>query len=240
MNGTVFSLDNRLALCASFVREGTRLVDVGTDHAYLPVWLAINGKISCAVACDVRVGPLRNARNNIRNYHVENVVSAVLSDGLDNINPKDALDVVIAGMGGELIAKIIQKQQWLCDNKRRLILQPMTRAESLRLFLCKNGFKIFEEKACVSGKKSYSVMVCSYDGIRRECSDKFKYAGLLSDDDSPDAKRYIFTVNNKLKKKIKSYDIDSQEYKDIYSLILDFDKITEEYVSNGNGGVKIW
>ena len=201
MSGALFRLDNRLALCASFVREGTRLVDVGTDHAYLPVWLALNGKIESAVACDVRVGPLENAKNNIQQYHTETIVSAVLSDGLDKIDPENALDIVMAGMGGELIAKIIKKQQWLCDNRRRLILQPMTRAESLRLFLYQNGFCIEQEKACVSGRKHYSVMLCRYDGVIRECGKKEQYIGSLGDDNSEEAAGYINMIKTKLKRK---------------------------------------
>ena len=223
MSGALFRLDNRLALCASFVREGTRLVDVGTDHAYLPVWLALNGKIESAVACDVRVGPLENAKNNIQQYHTETIVSAVLSDGLDKIDPENALDIVMAGMGGELIAKIIKKQQWLCDNRRRLILQPMTRAESLRLFLCENGFRIVNEKACVSGKKAYSVMVCEYDGIKREPDEEFQYIGLLAGNSSYEAKRYIHTVNEKLKKKLRAYDENSEAYQRLAILTKHFD-----------------
>lgn len=228
MSGALFSLDNRLALCASFVRKGTRLIDVGTDHAYLPVWLAQNGSIVSAVACDVRIGPLENAKNNIRQYNVGHIVSTVLSDGLDEISPDDALDIVIAGMGGELIAKIIKKQQWLCDNRRRLILQPMTRAESLRLFLCKNGFKIIREKACVSGRKAYSVMVCEYDGVIRELSDEQRYIGLLAEDGSYEAKRYIFTVNEKLKKKLRAYEKNSGEYQRLAVLTECFDSYVNE------------
>ena len=105
---TLFELDERLALCASFVRENSRLADVGTDHAFLPVKLAAEGKILSAVASDVRTGPLKNAESNIRLYGVEDKVRAVLSDGLDDISPELADDIVIAGMGGDLMAGIIR------------------------------------------------------------------------------------------------------------------------------------
>ncbi len=215
----LFSLDERLALCASFVRKGTTLADIGTDHAYLPVWLAKNGLITSAVAADIRIGPLNNAKDNIIRYNVENIVTTALSDGLDNIDPSQAQDIVIAGMGGELIAKIIEKTQWLCDSSRRLILQPMTRAESLRLFLCENRFKIEQEKACISGKKTYSVIVCHYDGIIHECNNEFKYIGLLKYDKSEEAKRYIYVVNEKLKKKVHSFEEDLKEKQKLENLI---------------------
>ncbi len=195
-------LDNRLSLCAGFVRENTRLADVGTDHAYLPVGLAAEGKILSAVACDVRTGPLENAKTNILRFGVEDIVKTVLSDGLDEVSPDEAFDIVMAGMGGELIVKIISRTQWLYDKSRRLILQPMTRAGTLRLFLYENGFSIKEEKACVSGRKCYSVMMCEYDGIKRPCSRKFEYFGLLSDDGSDDAKRYRAMIIQKLDRKI--------------------------------------
>ncbi len=184
-------LDARLKLCASFVREGTRLADVGTDHAYLPVKLAAEGKILSAVACDIRQGPLDNARSNILRFGVEDKVTTVLSDGLDSVPPDSAWDIVIAGMGGELMAAIIRRTRWLYDGKRRLILQPMTRAEILRTFLCENGFFIEEEKACAVGGKCYSVMQCRYDGIVRPCDERMAYIGRLSKEDAPEAAQYI-------------------------------------------------
>ncbi len=220
---TSFKLDERLALCASFVRRNTRLADIGTDHAYLPVWLAINGMIESAVAADIRRLPLENAKETIKRCNAEGIVSAVLSDGLDSIKPSEAMDIVIAGMGGELIASIIKKTQWLCDSGKRLILQPMTRADSLRIFLCQNGFKPEYEKACICAGKSYSVMVSSYDGNIRECSDEFKYIGLLEHDNSQEAKRYVYTVNEKLKKKIRGLSDGSTEKTSMQKLINKFE-----------------
>ncbi len=195
-------LDNRLSLCASFVREGTKLADIGTDHAYLPVSLAAAGKITSAVASDIRKGPLENAKANILRFGVEDKVSTILSDGLDNIQPELADDIVIAGMGGELISEMIKRTAWLYDKSRRLILQPMTRAGTLRRFLCAEGFHVIEEKACVSGRKCYSVMLCEYDGTVRECSDCFEYFGRLTEDNSEEAVRYKEMIKGKLKRKM--------------------------------------
>lgn len=226
----MFRLDERLSLCAEFVREGVRLADVGTDHAYLPVWLAHNGKITSAVACDVRVGPLENAKENIDRYHVGNMVSTVLSDGLEKISPELADDIVIAGMGGELTAKIIMKTQWLRDSGKRLILQPMTRADTLRLFLCNNGFAVLEEKACICAGKSYAVMLCCYDGIVRECSDVYRYIGLLENDSSYESKRYIYVINEKLKKKLRGFQDNSKEYYQLHQIVLRLEELTEGIV----------
>lgn len=225
----MFRLDERLSLCAEFVRQGTTLADVGTDHAYLPVWLALNGKIQSAVACDVRVGPLENAKSNIARYGVGDVITTVLSDGLDNVPSDAARDIVFAGMGGELTAAIIMRTQWLRDKDKRLILQPMTRADSLRSFLCENGFYIQDEKACISGNKSYSVMVCHYDGVIRKYTDIFRYIGLLETDLSYESKRYIYVINEKLKKKLRGFAVDSNEYIKIQDITAKLDILTKDF-----------
>ena len=124
-----FSLGPRLGLCASFVRPGCRLADIGADHAHLSVWLACRSAVRSAIAADVREGPLSAARRTIARCGVESLVSARLSDGLRAIRPEEADDIVIAGMGGELIARIVGEAPWLCTPERHLILQPMTSAE---------------------------------------------------------------------------------------------------------------
>ena len=171
------------------------------------------------------------ALKKLRTYpappELKNVALVTFTDGLDNISPDLADDIVFAGMGGELIAKIIMRTQWLRDGNKRLILQPMSRADTLRLFLCENGFHIQQEKACISSGKSYSVMLCVYDGIKRNCSDIFKYTGLLENDNSQEAKRYIYVINDKLKKKLKGFDQNSEEYKNLYQTVSHLDLLSE-------------
>ena len=224
----ILSLDNRLALCADFVRRNSNLADIGTDHAYLPIRLALDHKIKSAVACDIRPLPLKNAQNNIELYGVEDIVSTLISDGLDEVSPEAADDIVIAGMGGELISKIISRTLWLRDKNKRLILQPMTRADSLRLFLCQNGFEIINEKPCISLGKSYSVILAAFDGVIRPCDDIFKYTGLLQFDTSPESKSYISVINGKLKKKLNAFQKDSDEFNDLLELTKKLDSLSEE------------
>ena len=212
-------LDERLALCASFVREYSKIADIGTDHAYLPVYLIKSGRADHAVAADVRVGPLENAKKNISENGLSDRIKTVLSDGLEKISSDEADDIVIAGMGGELIVKIIEAAPWLKNSSKHLILQPMTRAEELREYLCREGFRIITEKACISCKKSYSVILCEYDGAERECSDVYRYIGELDNDKSTEAERYKYVINEKLKKKIKGYNEGSEEYKRLNDLI---------------------
>ena len=212
-------LDERLALCASFVREYSKIADIGTDHAYLPVYLIKRGTANHAVAADVRLGPIKKKKKNISENGLSDRIKTVLSDGLEKISPDEADDIVIAGMGGELIVKIIEAAPWLKNSSKHLILQPMTRAEELREYLCREGFRIITEKACISCKKSYSVILCEYDGAERECSDVYRYIGELDNDKSMEAERYKYVINEKLKKKIKGYNEGSEEYKRLNDLI---------------------
>lgn len=155
-------LGERLQLCASFVRSGVRLCDVGTDHGYLPIFLAKQGKILYAVASDIRSGPLQNAQENLSRYHVSDLVETRISDGILKIGEDEADDFVIAGMGGELIMKILSQKSWVKNPQKHWILQPMSKAFELRAFLFENGFFTQQEKAVIDDKKVYSVMLVSY------------------------------------------------------------------------------
>lgn len=164
-----FSLGARLLLCAEMVRPGALLADIGTDHAYLPIWLFLHGKISHAVAVDVRPGPLQAAEQNIRRWKAETGVCTRLSDGLAAVHPEEAGDVVIAGMGGELIARIIQDAPWLKQAGKRLILQPMTSQAELRRVLAEEGYAILQERAVEEFPRVYSVLCAEYapDKVRK-------------------------------------------------------------------------
>ena len=104
MNGES-NLDNRLRLCAEYVRRGSRPADIGTDHAYLPVWLCRNGVCPSAIAADINPDPLSRGRLTVETAKLTGKIELRLSDGLSAISADEADDIVIAGMGGELIAK---------------------------------------------------------------------------------------------------------------------------------------
>lgn len=148
-------LDKRLQLCAEFVR-GTKVCDVGTDHAYLAAELLSSGKCISAVASDINEKPLAAARDTLAKAGVSDKAEVILSDGLKNVPEKGITDIVIAGMGGELIARILSECGWL-DGKN-LILQPMSRAEFLIDRLCGNGFEILAQRAVSDGKFLYTVI----------------------------------------------------------------------------------
>lgn len=137
-------LSPRLRLLAGWVRPGARIADVGTDHAYLPVWLTLHGRVASAIASDLREGPLARARETGKNCGAAGI-DFRLCDGLSGIRPDEADTIVIAGMGGENIAAILAAAPWTADGAHTLLLQPQTRAEDLRRFLSEHGFRIVRE-----------------------------------------------------------------------------------------------
>jgi len=162
-------LDKRLALAASFVRRGAVVADIGTDHAYLPIFLVMTGKSPHAVAADINEGPLERARINCERCLLTDKITLCLSDGLTNI-PLDKLgvsDIVICGMGGELIAEILEKSDYTRNCGVRLILQPMSQAARLRTYLAKRGYRTVDGSMTEAQKKIYQCIVCEYDGIPR-------------------------------------------------------------------------
>lgn len=189
MSRPLFQLDARLQLCANFVRPGAKLVDIGTDHAYLPVWLEKQGLIRSAVAADIRSGPLANAEENLRRYETEHI-TVRMSNGLEAILPEEAEDIVIAGMGGELIAQILSQAPWVKQEERRLILQPMTCAPELREYLRNNGFVVLQEEAVESRSHVYSVMLVQWQKEPVITGEWYPYIGILQPN-TPAAYRYI-------------------------------------------------
>ena len=186
----MIKLDERLAAAASFVRTDKRICDVGTDHALLPCYLCEQGAVS-VVASDVNEKPLEAARANIEKYGFADRITLVQSDGLRDVPPCD--DVIIAGMGGELIAQIIGGCTFVTADTR-FILQPMTKAEILRRYLYENGFEILEEKGAEVSGKAYTVMYVRFAGEKQSINDDFAYFGKCTDP------RYIRKVNSQLKK----------------------------------------
>lgn len=192
----LFSLDERLACCRKFVRKNANVVDVGTDHAYLPIYLVKTGIITHAIASDLREGPLANAEKNINRYGLAEHIKTVLSNGLENVSETEADDIIISGMGGEVIIDII-KAKWLKNTDKRLILQPMSEDEKLRDFLKDNKFFIEREEAVISKNKVYTVMSVKYVEQKFNVQKLYTYIGQLKAHSSLEAATYI-------QKKIKS------------------------------------
>ncbi len=184
-------LDTRLKMAADEVRHGKKIVDIGTDHAYLPVYLIENNICPSAIAADIGKGPLENAKKVVSvSKDLSEKIELRLSDGLKEIKPYEAEDIVIAGMGGILISEILSAAPWVKDETKRLILQPMSHAEDVRRYLCENGFEIIKEKACSDGKHNYILIVAEFKNKANDKDEAFYYKGLIQFDKSEDAQLY--------------------------------------------------
>lgn len=151
-------LTPRLLAAAEQVPAGARLADIGTDHAYLPVWLLLEGVIDSAIAADLREGPLNRARETAERYGVSGRISFRLCDGLSGVQPSEADTIVIAGMGGETIISILEAAPWTREGGVRLVLQPMTAQMPLRKWLSERGYRIEKERTACEGKRLYTIM----------------------------------------------------------------------------------
>lgn len=158
------TLSKRLSLIASLVPCGARVCDVGTDHGYLAIELIKSGVALTVIASDIGEKPLENARKNIELCGIDNI-DLRLGDGLSCIAPDEADTVIIAGMGGEVIADILKKGREITANKNTIvILQPTTSPEALREFLYKNGYSIEKEIPLCENDKLYSVLLVRFTG----------------------------------------------------------------------------
>ena len=165
------ALGKRLLSASGFVRQGAYFADIGTDHAYLPLFLLGEGRITRAVCADINAGPLDSARRNAEEFGYTDSVSFVLTDGAEGLSDMGITDYAICGMGGELICKIIESSPHLKERGVRLILQPMSRQSTLRKYLAKSGFTNVGEEYSLDGGKYYLCLAAEYTGEAREISD---------------------------------------------------------------------
>ena len=186
------------------VRKGKAVADIGTDHAYLPAWLVLNGITSKALACDVRKGPLENAKKAVETYGLESKITLRLSDGFDEIEPFEADDFIMCGMGGTLMEQLVSRAYWLKDPSKRIIVQPQSHAEDIRRFFVENGFEILCEDACIDSGKLYCAMAAEYTGKTTKKPLSYIYTGELSKCKKPEARLYLEKINAQLRKKLEA------------------------------------
>lgn len=153
-------LSHRLAQVATFVPTGARLADIGSDHAYLPAALALQGKITMAVAGEVAAGPYENMAHEIEANGLTDQIIPRLANGLAAIQPADRIDTVtIAGMGGTLIANILDRGQEQLAGVKRLILQPNVGEYRLRSWLLAHHYQIMAERLVKEDDHIYEIIV---------------------------------------------------------------------------------
>ena len=158
----MISLSKRMKAVADMVSPGGRLVDIGTDHAYIPIYLVEKGIKEKALACDVNKGPLAIAEEHIGENGLSEAIDLRLSDGLRKVDIISGDSIVIAGMGGLLIRDIISSSVEKARQAGEMILQPQSEYGQLRTFLGESGFAIVDEAALEEEGKFYFLMKVVY------------------------------------------------------------------------------
>jgi len=171
-------MDNRLLGIAKCI--GSKgFADVGTDHGFLPVYMAKRGYKGNIIASDINPDPLNCAVRNANEANVSDKIEFILCNGLDG-RIKDKIDsIVIAGMGGDTICGILDRAYWCMDPEYKLILQPMTKAEILRYWLSYNDFQITDE-ILIDDNGTVYQLICARYGKRETLSDAELFLGKLA------------------------------------------------------------
>ncbi|PWE85416.1 hypothetical protein LG34_16070 [Eubacterium ramulus] len=154
-------LSKRLKALANMVTDGNRLADIGTDHGYIPIYLCQTGKIPSALAMDIGKGPLQQAQTHIAEHGLSEQIKTRLSDGMAALQFGEADTILIAGMGGGLVMKILSEGAEKLTGKEELILQPQSEIALVREFLRVRNFQILNEDMILEDGKYYPMMKVS-------------------------------------------------------------------------------
>ncbi len=192
-------LTKRLAAAARLVRENRPVADVGCDHGKLCAFLIQSGKTSRVIGTDIHMQPLQKAQTLFAVCGITDRAQTVLCDGLSGITPKDADDIVIAGLGADTAMRILAEAPWLHDADKHLVLVPASHHERLRRWLCENGFAIEQEIAVSEGGHCYTAMSAYYAGQTREPDPVYCALGKIK----PDSDAAIAYIKKEYKKALR-------------------------------------
>jgi tRNA (adenine22-N1)-methyltransferase len=173
----MINIRGRLLTIASIVGRCKKPADVGTDHAYIPIYLVQSGKCDYAIATDIKKGPLKKAAKNIEKYKLSDRIELRLGNGIEPIQKGECDAFIISGIGGVVITEIIKTSVDVLKEANTIILQPTYYDEVLREYLLNSGFCIETESLVRDEGRLYSVIKAKYDGVVRSDDDLYYYIG---------------------------------------------------------------
>ncbi len=200
MNIKLPPLSDRLREALKYINPGECVADIGTDHAYLPIYLVKSGISPLTYASDINEGPCERARENAKKYGIgEDKISIERRDGIEGMGSLPVDCFVICGMGGELIASILSKESVRIGTK--FVLNPMTKQENLREFLLSGGYEITGESLVRSDGKIYQMICCTFTGKKQPTSGRLekRFGKLILENPTPLLFEYLEKTLGELK-----------------------------------------
>ena len=217
----MMELSKRLQAVADLVTAHYKLADIGTDHAYIPIYLTQQKKITEAVALDVNEGPLQRAEEHIRENGLEAEIETRLSNGFQALQPGEVQSAVIAGMGGGLVIRILTEGAEVVRKLEECILQPQSEIEKVRAFLLEKGYEFLEEDMVCEDGKYYPMMRVEHGSMKLPARGELEYGNPALQRSIGVWSAYLCAEQGKTDVILKTLVDNGQEKSDRYVEILD-------------------
>ena len=167
------------------ITPGIPVADIGCDHAYLPIWLAKEEISPYIIACDINAGPIERAKENIEDVELSERIDVRQGDGLTIINPGEVKSVVMAGMGGRLMIRILDEGRDVLEQVSEIIMEPQSEVAALRHFLQDNGWRIISENMVRDDDKFYPIIKAVHGTMDWDKEIYFRYGKILLREENP-------------------------------------------------------
>lgn len=178
-------LSDRLMAVAQMITPGLPVADIGCDHAYLPIYLVRENMAPFVVACDVNAGPVAKACENIEDVDLSEKIDVRQGDGLSPLRPGEVKSVVLAGMGGKLMMRILSDGADVLEGVLEIIMEPQSEVSALRHYLQDNGFRIISENMVNDETKFYPVIKAVHGEMNWDKEIFFRYGKILLREENP-------------------------------------------------------
>lgn len=189
-------LSERLKAIAKMITPGIPVADIGCDHAYLPIYLIREDISPYVIACDVNAGPIIIAKENVENAELGERIELRQGDGLSCLEEGEVKSIVLAGMGGRLIIRILMEGEDVLEKVSELILEPQSDVAALRHFLEDNGFRIISENMISEEGKFYPIIKAVHGNMNLENEVFYRYGKVLLREENPVLHEFLIKEKN--------------------------------------------